>query len=104
MARWQLLTQIWRPRRHDVRGLPSYAAVPTGSMSAVPRHASSDEQLVDLWLHGRAAHTRAPTPPIALPHIRGPLTTATPRYVRAFFHSLHALAPSSPPRTLAPTK
>jgi hypothetical protein len=35
-----------------------YTAWPTGGMAPLPRQASSDDQLVDLWLHGRSPHTQ----------------------------------------------
>src|SRR5262249_59866337 len=35
--------------------IAQYTAVPIG---VLPRQATSDDQLVDLWLHGRPAHTQ----------------------------------------------
>ena len=53
--------QFERRRRHIIRHStenPTNALVPTGDQSVVPRQADNDAELVELWLHGRSAHTQ----------------------------------------------
>jgi len=56
-----------------------YFSVPTGGMAPMPRQASSDDQLVNLWLHGRSPHTQGGYAADAerFRTYIGPLTTAT---------------------------
>src|SRR5216683_6064564 len=71
------------------------------------RHASSDGQLVELWLHGRPPHTqRAYRADVDrfLAFVAVPLATVTLGDVQAFSDSLNGLAPSSRTRTLAAVK
>ncbi len=35
-----------------------YSAAPTGELAPMPRQATRDDQLVNLWLHGRSPHTQ----------------------------------------------
>jgi len=75
-------------------------------VGALPRQASSDDQLVDLWLHGRSPHAQRAYAADAerFRAYVGPLARATLGHVQAFSDSLHGLAPSSRARTLAATK
>lgn len=81
-----------------VRTVPAATAVHQGS---------TDEHLVDLWLHGRSEHTqRAYRADVDrfLAFVAAPLTTVTLGDVQAFADSLAGLAPASRARTLAAIK
>jgi len=86
-----------------------YSAAPTGEIAPMPRQAMRDDQLVNLWLHGRSRHTqRAYRADVArfLAFVATPLPTVTLGDLQAFADALaqQALAPSSRVRTLAAVK
>ena len=76
------------------------------TIGRIPRQASTDDHLVDLWLHGRSPHTqrayRADSNRF-LAFVAAPLTTVTLGDVQAFSDSLTG-KPSSRARTLAAVK
>jgi integrase/recombinase XerD len=78
----------------------------TGAISSMLRQASTDDQLVGLWLHGRSPHTQRAYVADAerFRAYVGQLTTATLGAVQGFSDSLQGLAPSSQARTLAAAK
>ena len=88
-----------------MRPIAQYTAMPVGTL---PRQASSDDHLVDVWLHGRSPHTQRAYSADAARFWAyvGPLSTSTLGDVQAFADALEAqnLAPSSRARTLAAAK
>ena len=84
----------------------------TSSATEVARHASSDDQLIDIWLHGRSPHTqRAYRTDIARLRFgsgkRGagkPLALLTLPELQEFANSLAYLAPASRYRALSSVK
>jgi integrase/recombinase XerD len=79
----------------------------TSTVLAHSRQASADQQLVELWLHGRPTHTqRAYRADIDrfLAFVATPLTAVTLGDVQSFADSLEGLAPSSRARTIAAVK
>jgi len=85
-----------------MRVIAQYTMAPVG---ALPRQASSDEQLVNLWLHGRSEHTQRAYAADAerFRAYVGPLMTATLGHIQAFADTLDG-APASRARTLAAAK
>jgi integrase/recombinase XerD len=73
---------------------------------ATMRQASSDDELVRLWLHGRSHHTQRAYAADAerFRAYVGALITATLGHVQSFADSLQNLSPSSQARTLAAAK
>ena len=81
--------------KHDTRALAPVAQV------------GGDQQLVDLWLHGRSPHTqRAYSTDAAnfLSFVRKPLRTVTVGDVQAWMDSLGHLAPASRARKISSVK
>jgi|SRR5579859_4072683 len=76
------------------------------TLAPMLRKASSDDQLVSLWLHGRALHTQRAYAADAerFGAYVGPLVTVSLGTCKAFADSLEGLSPSSRARTLAAIK
>jgi integrase/recombinase XerD len=82
-------------------------SVATVSQATTVRQASTDTQLLALWLHGRSLHTqRAYRADVQrfLAFVRKPLHQVTLADVQGFADSLLGLAPASQARTLSAVK
>ncbi len=90
-----------------IEGATREGLVGVGRVTLTHAQASTDAQLVELWLHNRSEHTqRAYRSDIErlLRHVEKPLQGITLGDLQDFADTLHALAPTSKARTLAGVK